>query len=100
MTSFFIHGESGVPSAFADEKGHKLLLLDIPDQNKVKYVEDVMRQSCGMFGLFMGVAFKPFDKNVIQHKTVHYSISRCWRLGRAILEARKNKTDPMKVMEE
>jgi len=30
---------------------------------------------------------------------VHHSISRCWRLGRAVIEARQSLNDPMDALE-
>lgn len=99
MLSFFIYGEKGTPCALADEKGHRLLLLDVPNDS-VKKIEDILRNTSIQFGLFVGIAFHPFNKKMIKEKCVEYSISRCWRLGRAILQARKNMTDLMKVMEE
>ena len=49
-----------------------------------------MRTTAGVCGLFVGVAFRPLTKEAINRSGITYSISRCWRLGRAILEARKN----------
>ena len=52
-------------------------------------IEDFLRTTAGICGLFVGIAFRPLSKEIINRSGVKYSISRCWRLGRAILEARK-----------
>lgn len=50
-------------------------------------------------GGFIGLAFYPFTKTQIMDNCVKHSISRCWRLGRAILEARKDGTPPFAAIQ-
>lgn len=42
MLSFFVYGEKGTPCALADEKGYRMLLLDVPNDS-VKNIEDIVR---------------------------------------------------------
>lgn len=99
MFAPLIYGHKPTPSAVADEKGNKLTLMSVQN-DAAKGVETALRSASMMYGLFVGLAFNPFEKEVVQKHFVNYSISRCWRLGRAILKARKEKTSPMKSMEE
>lgn len=93
MCSPFIYGEKPTPSSVADEKGNKLITMSVQG-DKPKGVENVLRSASIMYGLFVGLAFPPFNEQAVKTKFVPNSISRCWRLGKAILEARKNKTSP------
>jgi len=70
------------------------------DPYSTKDIESVMRKVAIENGLSVGVAFQPFSKELIDTKCVKYSISRAWRLGKAVLESRKFGTSPMKVIEE
>lgn len=99
MISFFINGMKCTPCAIADEKGNRVVTMSIED-GSAKKLEDFVRNSAVYFGLFVGLAFHPFSKQEMADNAVPYSISRAWRLGRAILKSRKDLTDPMTVMEE
>jgi DUF917 family protein len=99
MMAPFIYGHITTPAGIADEKGNKVICMNVQN-NTSKGVEDLLRSASMMYGLFVGLAFAPFSKSDVANHFVPYSISRCWRLGRAILMARKNKTSPIKSIEE
>ena len=97
MITPFIYGQACAPFAYADEKGFSSYEEHAPT---AKDVEEILRDGAMKRGGFLGIAFYPFTKEQIMTNCIKYSISRCWRLGRAILKARKEGTSPLKVMED
>jgi len=117
MISPFIYGAKTTPSAISDEKGHYYYCVEKGtsvspqgigkgveqrevDPFNTKDIETVMRNVSIENGLFVGISFYPFNKDLIDTHCIKYSISRAWRLGRAILEARKMHSSPLKAIEE
>lgn len=99
MIAPFIYDHTALPAAVSDEKGNQVLCSEV-EGDSVKAVEKFLREQAVALGLFVGLAFYPFPKALIKETFVPYSISRCWRLGRAILKARKEKTSPLNVIQE
>eukprot|EP01015_Nassula_variabilis_P025663 TRINITY_DN5030_c0_g1_i3.p1 TRINITY_DN5030_c0_g1~~TRINITY_DN5030_c0_g1_i3.p1 ORF type:complete len:332 (+),score=70.68 TRINITY_DN5030_c0_g1_i3:1-996(+) len=98
MCSHFIQGVKAVPSTCSDEKGNVDQLMTTETDN-VKEVETFLRNFAIAHGLFVGVSFAPITKQQILEKTIHFSLSRAWRLGKSILEARHNMTSPLDAIQ-
>lgn len=94
MNSYYINGLLATPVAAADEKGNTFICTRVAE-NKSKNVEDFLRSNVVNYGCFFGIALNPQTKDEIMKYGVRNSISRAWRLGKAIFESRKEKTDPM-----
>ena len=98
MVSSLIYGCKPTPLAASDEKGNNFLALQV-EGDSPKNCEDFLRTTAVNYGGFLGIALNPLSKAEVKDLLVHNSISRCWRLGLSVLEARKNHSDPMVAME-
>jgi len=117
MTLPFILRSKTTPAAFSDEKGHHVYCVEVGtsinptgigkgieqikvDPTRIESMERAARDFAIQNGLYVGIGFRPLDKEAIETQCIKYSVSRAWRLGRAILEARKKHTSPLKAIEE
>ena len=57
------------------------------------YLLNTHNYSCSI-----GLSFLHFDKTTILERGIPNSLSRAWRLGRAILRARREKTSPVEAI--
>jgi len=64
MFAPFIYGEKATPSGISDEKNNILITMSVQG-DKPKAVENVLRSASMMYGLFVGLAFRPFPKEVV-----------------------------------
>lgn len=94
MITYHINGLSSTPLAVADEKGNSFICFQV-EHNKTKNSEDWIRSTVVNYGCFFGLTVNPQTKQQVLDFAVPNSISRSWRLGKAVLEARKMKIDPM-----
>nr|KAG5688621.1 hypothetical protein BaRGS_033437 [Batillaria attramentaria] len=91
----FIHGMEPFPSALADDKGRRAVILH--SQN-ARQVEDHFRQVAMEMGSASGLAFAPVRLADVMTTTVIRSFSRIWRIGDSILRARRNKESPLDAL--
>lgn len=94
MTSPYIYGCPATPAVLTDPQDNCFLICSITG-NSPTGLERVMRLLSTNYGMLMACAFNPVSKRELQEFGVKNSLSRAWKLGKSILEARKFKRDPM-----
>ena len=94
MTSLYINGCQATPSVLTDPQDNCFLVCSVTNNTPIG-LEKIMRLIATNYGMLMACAFNPFTKQELQQFGVKNSLSRAWRIGKAILEARKFKRDPM-----
>lgn len=95
MTSFFIYGLEPYPTALCDEKGNKVLF---PRADSAEWLERAARAVTIQMGCHAGMAGPPMSANRAQEVAIPGTVRRAWRLGRAVLEARSGRTDPIAAL--
>ncbi|KAJ8303639.1 hypothetical protein KUTeg_020035 [Tegillarca granosa] len=86
-----IYGLDPFPSTLADEKGRRAVILKCPSP---KHLENHFRRVVVEMGCSGGVVISAD----LASKTIHYSISRAWRLGKAVLLARECNQSPVEAI--
>ncbi|XP_077991831.1 uncharacterized protein LOC144446032 [Glandiceps talaboti] len=94
MFSPAMYGKEFFPTCLVDENGKRAVILqsDSPKDVENHFRQVVIQMGC-KGGLTLGLT-----KEEIDTKTVWYSLSRAYRLGHAVLCARKNKTNPIQTI--
>ncbi len=96
MTSFYINGVSPSPTAAANEKGH----VTIVDAEEALMAEALVRNAAMAYGGITWIAGYPMTGKQLKQAAIPGSISVAWKLGRAVLEARRKHANPIqKVVE-
>lgn len=90
-----IYGLDPFPSTLADEKGRRAVILKCPSP---KHLENHFRRVVVEMGCSGGVVISVLKKADLASKTIHYSISRAWRLGKAVLLARECNQSPVEAI--
>lgn len=97
MTSFSVGGIPATPMVLTDEKGNTVL-LETPTN---LWTEKLARSATVAMGCSAMITLYPMTGAQAKGCVVPHTISYCWRLGQAVLQARANKQDPVsKVVEE
>lgn len=91
----FINGTPPYPSALADDKGRRAVILH--SQN-ARQVEDHFRHVSMTMGSAAGLSVAPVKSGDVMTSTVIRSFSRVWRIGECILQARRNKLCPLSAL--
>jgi DUF917 family protein/N-methylhydantoinase A/oxoprolinase/acetone carboxylase beta subunit len=88
MFTPLIYGMLPYPSTLADAKGRKAAVLraDSP-----KDVENHFRKVVVEMGCMAGVVISKLQKDDVLEKTVMFTTSHAWRIGRAVINARNTK---------
>lgn len=93
QVSFYIYKLEVTPCAFATEKGQSVLYERFED-NQNETMEPMMyKKHLHPNGAILGTAWPPLNKSELLQYGIPGSVSRCWRLGRALLVAWKQKDD-------
>ncbi|KAJ8044384.1 hypothetical protein HOLleu_07117 [Holothuria leucospilota] len=87
-----IYNNALYPAALVDEKDQRELILWAENS---KAVENHFRKTLGKMGCSAAVTFSPLDEEAVSESCIMFSISRCFRLGDAIVRAQKEKADPI-----
>lgn len=95
MTTPFIYGRPPYPCAISDDKGRTDVVLEA---NDAKDVENQLRNSCIEMGCRAGLAASSLRIPQDLETLIPYSLSHAWRLGRAVLTSRQNKTSPIQAI--
>ena len=78
MFAPYIYDCNCFPSAIADDKGNRGVVLSAKDP---KRLEDCFRQMAIQMGSTAGIALSPFTEDQIMKYTVKHSLSFAWRIG-------------------
>jgi DUF917 family protein len=95
MSTFFIYGLKPYPTALCDEKGNKVLF---PHADSAQWLERAARTLTIQMGCHAGMAGPPMTAAEGRNVMIHGTMRRAWRLGRAILEARAAKSNPIEAI--
>jgi len=94
-----IYGELGTPCCMTDDLGNQWILMQTQNKN-VHKAELFMRTNIAAMSCDGGIVGPVLSKEFLLQYGAKYTMSRIWRLGRAIVEARQKKLNPLKVIEE
>eukprot|EP01126_Amoeba_proteus_P003571 TRINITY_DN11192_c0_g1_i2.p1 TRINITY_DN11192_c0_g1~~TRINITY_DN11192_c0_g1_i2.p1 ORF type:complete len:519 (-),score=126.11 TRINITY_DN11192_c0_g1_i2:74-1630(-) len=103
MMTTIMNGQGVLPLCMVDDVGHEFVLFNIPDDD----VEDV--SSCGCLETFLRGSCERLGANTcvaggcrrvgeLKPYWVKFTISRCWKLGRGLDLARRNKINLTKTI--
>lgn len=95
MYTPLIYGAKPHPSTLADEKGRKDVVLKA---NSAKALENHFRKVVVEMGCSAGVTISSLRISDELDKLVPYSLSRTWRLGRAVLMSRRENSSPIEAV--
>ena len=95
MFAPFIYDRVCFPSAIADDKGRRSVVLKASNP---KRLEDCFRQAVISMGCTGGIVLSHFTQDQIMKYTVQHSMSFAWRIGNAIMEARRENKSPVDEM--
>jgi len=94
-----IYGANVMPLCMTEDKGYQWILTGTQGDN-VKEAELFMRKNIFEISADGSLVGAPLSKDFLLKFGVKYSMSRIWKLGRAIVGARQKKFNPLKVIEE
>ena len=86
MISQFMYGCNSYPSAVADDKGQCAVLLKC---DNAKQLETCFRRICITMGCTAGIVLGYLNAEQVTKYAIQNSLSYAWRIGRTILEARR-----------
>ena len=95
MFAPFIYDCPCYPSAIADDKGRKSVALYASNP---KRLEDCFRQAVISMGCTAGIVLTHFTQEQIMKYTVQHSTSYAWRIGNAVIEARRDNISPVDAL--
>jgi uncharacterized protein len=90
-----MYGRKLTPVFLSDEKKNQCLLSNSESD---KSAELLLRHIVAHLGCIGGIACDPLSKDEMDKLCIKNSLSRAWRLGRSILEARKEKINPLEAI--
>ncbi|XP_071834530.1 uncharacterized protein [Apostichopus japonicus] len=88
-----IYGKALYPAVLVDDKKQRELVLWAKD---AKAIENHFRMTLGRMGCAGAVTFSPMSATEVSDACIMFSMSRCFRLGDAVLKARKEQRNPVK----
>ena len=97
MITPVFYGMDVLPFVMCDEKDNRFILTKCY-KNDISVAEDLLRKHVMSIGCSMGFSTRPFSGEELQRVGVKHSVSRAWRLGRAVLKAIAHKEDPFKAI--
>lgn len=92
MSTFFIYGLRPYPAALADEKGNQVVLGHVQDMHAL---ERFARTIAVDMGATAGFALPPMSGLDIRRTAVPHTVTQALGLGRAVLEARAKRQNPI-----
>ncbi len=92
MCTYFIYGARPYPAALADEKGNTVILGKVQD---MYWLEKLARTVAVDMGAAAGFALPPMRGEEIRRTAVPYTLTQALNLGRAVLEARARRENPI-----
>ncbi|XP_062592492.1 uncharacterized protein LOC134253934 [Saccostrea cucullata] len=88
MFTPLIYGMLPYPSTLADAKGRRAVVLKA---NTAKDLENHFRKVVVEMGCMAGVVISSLQKDDVLEKTVLFTTSLAWKIGRAVINARNKK---------
>jgi DUF917 family protein len=95
MTTFFIYGLEPYPTALCDEKGNRCLFTHA---DSAEWLERAARAVTIQMGCHAGMAGPPMSVHRARDLVIGGTVRQAWRLGRAVLDARAAKQDPVEAV--
>lgn len=95
MCTWSIYGHREAPAAMADEKGSIVVIRDTPDD---VWLERIARAVVVTMGAAAGLATQPMRGDFVKRAAVPSTITQALNLGRAVLLANENNTDPVQTV--
>lgn len=92
MITYLIYGGSPAPAALADEKGNTVVLPTVVD---ARWLERLARAVTIEMGAHAGLAACVMDGRHCRASIIPATLTYAQRIGRAILDARRDKDDPV-----
>lgn len=92
MITYLIYGGAPAPAALADEKGNRLVLSSVTD---ARWLERLARAATIEMGAHAGLAACVMDGAHCKRSIVPETLTYAQRIGEAVLEARRQKDDPV-----
>jgi DUF917 family protein len=92
MCTFFIYGLAPAPGALCDEKGNTVIFSEV---QSALWLEKLARAGTVAMGCTATFALPPISGWQVKAWGVKYTVSQAWRLGRAVVQARAEKRDPV-----
>eukprot|EP00930_Biecheleria_cincta_P001929 TRINITY_DN103005_c0_g1_i1.p1 TRINITY_DN103005_c0_g1~~TRINITY_DN103005_c0_g1_i1.p1 ORF type:complete len:945 (-),score=169.53 TRINITY_DN103005_c0_g1_i1:107-2941(-) len=96
MTTAF-YGVGVTPAALADHQGN---IVVVPQVASAKRLEDLLRPVCTAMGCTAGLSTKPLTGLEVKKFCVKHTVSQAFRIGSAILAARRKHSDPVAAVAE
>lgn len=88
MFTPLIYGMLPYPSTLADAKGRRAVILRADSS---KDIENHFRKVVVEMGCMAGVVISKLQKDDVLEKTIMFTTSHAWRIGRAVINARNTK---------
>lgn len=95
MCTWSIYGHREAPAAMADEKGSVVIIRDTPDDI---WLERIARAVVVTMGAAAGLATQPMRGDFVKRAAVPSTITQALYLGRAVLQAQADNTDPVQTV--
>lgn len=95
MCTWSIYGHREAPGAMADEKGSIVVIRDTPND---LWLERIARSVVVAMGAAAGLATQPMRGDFVKRAAVPNTITQALNLGRAVLAAHDNNTDPIQTI--
>ena len=92
MCTYFIYGARPYPAALADEKGNTVILGKVQD---MYWLEKLARTVAVDMGAAAGFALPPMRGEEVRRTAVPHTLTQALGLGRAVLEARARRKNPI-----
>lgn len=95
MCTWSIYGHRSTPSAMADEKGNVVVIESTCNE---VWVETLARANVVAMGAAAGIAMAPMRGAYVKSAAVPDTITRALSLGRTVLSARRDNSDPIQAV--
>lgn len=98
QTSWVANGSHASPAVSVDDRGN-ITIIDTEEDNL--RAETIARSAAMAYGGISWVASYPLTGKEIKEKSILYSQTIAWDIGRAVMDARNNHEDPIeKIIQE
>jgi len=95
MTSFFIYGQDVSPAVLTDSSGNALV---VTQATSALQLENIMRAATVSLGCHAMMGTAPMAGTFVRQYGIPRTISQAWQLGDAVLQAQRDKTDPVQAI--
>src|SRR5699024_8746157 len=92
QTSWVANGSNATPAVSVDDRGN-MTIIDTKEDNI--RAENIARSAAMAYGGISWKASYPLNGKEVKDKSILYSQTIAWEIGKAVLEARKSHGDPI-----